>query len=155
MKITTPLLLILFVFLFSNGSNAQFGGGGLDRSISGQNSFKPSKKNEKPIDYVQVSVDNLTKNLNLDGFQAAIVKTILEDFKDKTITITGEEIPSEAKDEKMKIERDKMEAKIMDVLTKEQKVTYQEIKNKVGKKEKKKKNKKDEVEEPENTTEEK
>ena len=140
MKTNILSLLVLFTLLVSGVVNAQYyGNGGMDRRISGQTGdFKP-KKNDKPVDYVQISVDNLTKNLNLDGFQSAIVKTIIEDFKDKTVAISMEEIPNEGKDEKMRIEKEKMETKILDVLNKEQKITFQELKDKSGKKDKKKK----------------
>lgn len=147
MKIRTVSLLVFFSLLLSSYANAQYGNTGMDRRISGQTGDFKSKKNDKPLDYVQLSTDNLTKTLNLDGFQSAIVKTILEDFKDKTLAISTEEIPDEGKNEKIKIETEKMETKILEVLNKEQKITFQELKDKKDKKgKKKKKGKKDEDE---------
>lgn len=148
MKIKNISLALLILLFFTVTANAQYGNGGLDRRISGQTGSFKSRKNDKPIDYVQASVDNISKNLNLDGFQSAIIKTILEDFKDKTIAISMEEIPDEGKNEKIKTEKDKMESKIMEILNPKQKEKFQDMKNKLDKKDKKK-DKKDKKEEAE------
>ena len=140
-------ILILFTFLVSNFANAQYRNNGMDRSIGGQNQNYAPKKNQKPIDQVQASTDKLTKELNLDGFQAAVLKNIIEDYKNTSTSITAQQIPDEAKFEKLKIENEKMEAKILEILNDEQKIKFKELKNKAEKKDKKKKKgKKDEEE---------
>lgn len=140
-------ILILFTFLVSNFANAQYRNNGMDRSIGGQNQNYAPKKNQKPIDQVQASTDKLTKELNLDGFQAAVLKNIIEDYKNTSTSITAQQIPDEAKFEKLKIENEKMEAKILEILNDEQKTKFKELKNKAEKKDKKKKKgKKDEEE---------
>lgn len=68
--------LILISFSFCN-SNAQVN----RRMETGQY----SKGNEnKKVDYVESSVEKLKKELNLDGFQEAIVRNLIKDNQSKS-----------------------------------------------------------------------
>ncbi|WP_026704344.1 hypothetical protein [Flavobacterium soli] len=142
MKTTIFSFFILFLLLLSNSSNAQYGNNnGLDRRIMSGQGQNPHPKKQKPIDQVQASIDILTKELNLDGFQSAILKNIIEDYQTASISITSQEIPQEAKYEKLKIANKKMESQILEILNEEQKTKFEELKNKTEKKKKKKKKK--------------
>lgn len=157
MKITISTVLVLFALLISNTSNAQYRNNrnGMNRGM--MNGPAPTPKKAKPIDQVQVSTDRLTTELNLDGFQSAIVKTIMEDYKNVTTALSEEQIPSQLKLEKYKAENEKMENKILEILNDKQKEQFAEFKNvaeKKGKKDKKKKKNKKEEEETTETVEE-
>jgi len=154
MKIKNISLVLLITLFFTVTANAQYGYGtnyGLDRSIGAQDRYSTPKK-KKEYDFVKVSTENMVKELQLDGFQEAIIKTIFEDYKNAVTNISEEDIPSQAKYEKMQIQIDKLDAKILDLLTKEQKVKFAAFKEKTSKK---KKVKKGEAEEKENEAEEK
>ena len=142
MKTNILSLLVFFTLLVSGVANAQYGNrNGLDRSIGSQERYSAPKKN-KSFDFVKTSTDNLVKELSLDGFQEAIVKNIFEDYKNTSTSISEEEIPNELKYEKLKIANDKMETKILEVLTDNQKVKFAELKDKAQNKNKKDKKKK-------------
>lgn len=158
MKIKLLQSFIFITLLVTIKANAQYNGSnyGLDRSIDAHNRYSKPKES-KPIDFVKASTESLSKNLNLDGFQEAIIRTHFEDYKNAITSINDEQIPNQAKSEKMQIEMDKLDRKIEEQLNKEQKVKFKEFKNKASKKKKKndKKNKKDDTEEVETSTEEK
>lgn len=151
MKINIVSLLLLFTLLVSGIANAQYGNYGLDKSIGAQDRYSTPKK-KKPYDFVKVSTENMVKELNLDGFQEAIIKTIFEDYKNAVTNINDEDIPDQAKYEKMQIEIDKLDKKIEDLLNKEQMVKFEAFKKKTSKK---KKLKNEEVEEVETKSEKK
>ena len=144
-------ILVLTLFL-SNEANAQYRNNrnGLDRSMmSGQGN--PSPKKKKPVDQVQVTTERLTTDLELDGFQSAIVRTVVEDYKNSSTAIMEEQVSNEIKYEKLTAANMKMETQIMEILNEKQKVKFAELKeksqNKDSKKDKKKKkNKKDQEE---------
>lgn len=143
-SIISSLLFFMMLLTFSS-AEAQLSSLGMDRSIGGSGQFKPTKdKSKKEFDFVQASTDNMTKQLKLDGFQSAAVKNIIEDYKNRVISISAETIPDEGKMEKMEKEKDKMETKILALLNKDQVVLFQEMKDKKEKKGKKKGKDKDE-----------
>lgn len=116
-------------------------GGELDRSIgAGQRYNKPRKA--QPVDYVKLTVDNLTEKLNLDGFQSAILRKIVIDYNERLQSITEELIPNDAKQEKINIEKNQMDVKITDILNDKQKIAFEELKNSNKSTKKTKKNKK-------------
>lgn len=153
MKIKIASLLIFFTLLASNFANAQYRNrNGLDRSMmSGQGN--PTPKKQKPVDQVLATTERLTSELNLDGFQSAIVKTIVEDYKNTSTAIMEEQVPNELKYEKLTAANNKMEAKILEILNDKQKVKFAELKDKVQKKDKKKKKGKKDEEETETVQE--
>ncbi len=154
MKIKIVSFIILLTLFVSNNASAQYRNNrnGLDRSMmSGQGNPTPKKK--KPVDQVQVTTERLTTELNLDGFQSAIVKTIVEDYKNTSTAIMEEQVPNELKYEKLTAANNKMEAKILEILNDKQKVKFAELKDKAQNKEKKEKKKKKGKQEEEETTE--
>lgn len=141
--------IIVFVLLLSNQSHAQYynqnSGAGLNREIGAENRYtKPPKK--EPVDYVKLMSDNLTEKLNLDGFQSAIVKNLIEDYMKNVNEIQMENIPNDAKAEKGEIARKYMESKFAAIFSEKQNVLFEELKDKNSGK-KKNKNKKKNSEE--------
>ena len=141
-------IILFFILLTSIQLQAQSGlynnGMGLDRSIGSGSRYNTPRKTES-IDYVKATVENMTKELKLDGFQNAILKNIIEEYKNTATAVTLEDIPNEAKFEKIKIEKIKMENRITEMLNDDQKVLFENLKNK-GKKKKDKKKKESEEE---------
>ena len=134
------LYLSLFLILAHTVSNAQSRRSGLGRGISDYGGT-PNSSSKEPVDQVQAGTDQLTKELNLDGFQAAIVKNIIADYVKAVSNISAEQIPPQAKHDKISFEVTKMEDKVIEILNAKQKVMFQEIKDKKGKKGKKSKKK--------------
>ncbi|RWX02580.1 hypothetical protein [Flavobacterium cerinum] len=73
MKLKASLFILFFMFLASSAASAQ-----VDRRI-GREQYKPSKRKQEKVDFVEESVKYLTKELTLDDFQEAAVKSVLED----------------------------------------------------------------------------
>lgn len=144
-KIYSKIIFILFLCgsLQMNAQSRRINneGGELDRSIgAGQRYNKPRKV--QPVDYVKLTVDNLTEKLNLDGFQSAILRKIVIDYNERLQSITEELIPNDAKQEKINIEKNQMDVKITDILNDKQKIAFEELKNSNKSTKKTKKNKK-------------
>ncbi|MDD3004403.1 hypothetical protein [Flavobacterium sp.] len=135
-----PCILLLSCIQVNAQYRNNYNTGGLDRSIGSETRYnEPHKK--KPVDPVKMMTDNMTNKLELDGFQSAIVKTLIENYIQKTNDIALENIPNDAKIEKSNIERMNMENKFMEIFTDKQKILFNElIKENSGKKNKKKKN---------------
>ena len=127
------IVLVLFIMSFANAQ--------IDRRMGGQGQERTSSnKDKKPFDFVQASTESLTKQLSLDAFQAAVVKTYIEDYKKDIESLNAIAMPTEAKSEKYQAASDKMEAKILTALNKDQVAKFKEYKNrKKGKKDKKEK----------------
>lgn len=152
------IIAILFVFLGSTDVQGQSrrlnnDGSMLDRSIGARTRYD-TPKNTRSIDIVKTTVDALTEKLTLDGFQVAILQKIVSDYNEKALAVTEEAIPTEAKLEKIKIEKAKMDVKITEILNDKQKVDFLELKKsnkekRENKKTKKKKKKDAESEEAE------
>jgi hypothetical protein len=125
---------------FQNNGNT----GGLDRSIGGGVRQNEPQKSE-PIDYAKIMTEKLTTRLELDAFQNAVVKNLVDDFIKKANEITLEDIPSYAKIEKNNAARAEMEKKFAEIFTDKQKVLFEEfvIENQGKIKKSKKKKKKD------------
>lgn len=148
LKIFSKFIVVIILFTsFQTSAQARRranDGQILDRSIGQSNRYNTPRKAEK-VDYVQITIDDLTEKLALDGFQNAILTKIMHDYNEKAISITEESIPNEAKMEQIKIEKNKMDVKITDMLTDKQKNAFTELKKsnrekKNDKKGKKKKN---------------
>ena len=145
LKIYSNIIIILVLFA-SFQTNAQSrrrvnDGQILDRSIGQSQRYNTPRKVEQ-VDYVKITVDNLTEKLALDGFQSAILTKIMQDYNERAIGITEQGIPTEAKLEQIKIEKAKMDVKITDILTDKQKVDFIELKKTNREKKKSKKGKK-------------
>lgn len=127
---------------FRNNGNP----GGVDRSIGASTRYNKPKKQET-IDYAKVMSENLTEKLELDGFQSAIIKNLIDDYVNKANEIGMMDIPNDAKTEKSNVERLAMEAKLTEILNEKQKLLFEDLKNKKSDKKKGKKKKESKEEE--------
>jgi|GEM_PF-2070666 len=147
------LILIFLMTVFS--SQAQIRNYGMDHRLGGPGSVPSGpaqKKDRKPVDYVQASLDRMDAELKLDDLQKAVIKEAFADYYKVAMALQTEDMPSEGKYEKIKAEADKMDRRIVEILNPDQKVKYAEIKAKKAAKGKKKgKGKKPEGEEPDLT----
>ena len=85
--------------------------------------------------------DNMTTQLNLDAFQSAIVKNIIQDFTKTMTDISMLNIPNTAKTEKSNLARTSMESKFMEILNENQKKIFERLLKESSSKEKKNKKK--------------
>ena len=154
LKIFSKFIIVIVLFTsFQTSAQARRranDGQILDRSIGQYNRYNTPRKAEK-VDYVQITIDDLTEKLALDGFQNAILTKIMHDYNEKAISITEESIPNEAKMEQIKIEKNKMDVKITDMLTDKQKNAFTELKKSNREKKNDKKGKKKKSSEPEDS----
>ncbi len=108
--------------------------GGVDRSIDRQRSA-PKTKNKKKLEEEQKKRDDipymmteyLTTELKLDDFQKAAVNSIYKEEEDQIKAIGMEDSPSDVIKEKMRELMQKIDGKIMPLLSKDQKAAYQKI----------------------------
>ena len=142
---------VVFILLLCFEVNAQFQGnggmnggmnGGVDRRIGRQNTNGANTKRE-PIDFAKIMLDDISKNLALDGFQNAIVKNLITEYLKTANDIALENIPEDAKLEKTLIARTLMEEKFAAIFSEKQKILFQEMKDQNSGKKKTKKKKKD------------
>ncbi|WP_298155690.1 hypothetical protein [Flavobacterium sp.] len=142
-------IFLFVVMLMGMSAVAQYGG--VDRSIGGPGQFQTKNKDKKSeFDFVQASTDKMAKELSLDDFQKAATKNIIQEYKEKVLSISAEEIPDTGKSEKMNLEKDKMEAKLKELLNKDQLAKFQALKDKMDKKKNSKKKTENSQEEDKN-----
>ncbi|MCK6607478.1 MAG: hypothetical protein L6Q46_04130 [Flavobacterium sp.] len=112
--------LILFVFSFIN-SNAQ-----IDRRI-GAGQYSNGDQNKK-VDIVESSVELLKKELNLDGFQEAIVRNLIKDNQSKSKEIIETSIYSDIEKKNLLTEiGEKFNTEIKKILSPEQLEKYEKF----------------------------
>lgn len=107
-------------------------GGVVDRRIDRQRDIKSSNKkkkaeNEKPQDFVALTVDYFAKELKLDDFQKAAMRNVYEENKDALMSLNDLDIPYEAKKEKGKEISDRIDARIFPLLDNQQLAKYKEL----------------------------
>jgi len=127
MKITRLLLIIIILLLGASNVQSQ-----VNRNVG--RSYDTPKKKKKNIDYVELSVQQLSQTLSLDSFQEAVVKDILKSSKVEQEKILLLEIPNESKNEQLLAVRDDVNKKIIAVLNPNQIEKFEEMKNKAKKK---------------------
>lgn len=131
-------ILVAFFFFFASAEAfaqyydpyAPYNPGGVDRTIDRQkNAPKSKKKNAKKEtkDIVDLTVEQLDKKLNLDDFQEAAIKVIYNDHKDEIMALPNEDLSYDAKKEKGEILAQKIDKKILALLSKDQAKVYNEI----------------------------
>ena len=127
------ILILLFSMCFSAEAFAQVMPyrtvGGVDRTIDTQRRA-PKTKSKKPkekLDIIEVTIEQLDKKLHFDDFQKAAVRVIYNENKDEILGISSEDIPYEAKEEKAEKIAQKIDRQILELLSKEQTVIYQEM----------------------------
>jgi hypothetical protein len=114
MKLKASYIFLLFTILLCAGASAQ-----VDRRI-GSNQYKNSRKQEKK-DFVDESVKYLTKELSLDDFQKAAVKTIMEDERSAIDAINeAPDMTTDERREKVSAISARVYKKILPLLSKEQ-----------------------------------
>lgn len=78
MKTNKLYLFLVVFFCFTAAASAQYGG--MDRRIgAGQYQSIPKKKVKK--DFTELTLDHLKKELSIDDFQSAAIKSILDKYK--------------------------------------------------------------------------
>lgn len=114
---------LLVGLLFTVASSAQ-----VDRRIAPmQYKNGPSKGGKKP-DYVQQTADYFKKELKLDDFQAAAVKEIIEDERESLEGLMKDQESTVAeKKDKMKIIYDRIDKKVIPLLSEDQQKKYREM----------------------------
>ena len=105
----------------------------VDRSI-GRNQYKngpaPKGKNAK-ADFVDQTVEYYTKELKLDDFQQAAIRTIIEEQRDAINELmAAKEITTDERRDRAKALNDKIDGKIIPLLSEEQKTKYKAIQDK-------------------------
>lgn len=80
--------------------------------------------NEKKIDPIESSVSTLKKELDLNGFQEAVVKNYIIEHQDKVKSVIDEDIPDEAKRNKIEGLITKLNDRVLEILDAEQKEKF-------------------------------
>lgn len=122
MKFKVYHILLFFTLLFVIPVKAQ-----VDRRIGREQYKRPAGKSEK-VDFVVRMAEYYQKELKLDDFQAAAVKSALEDERDNIEGLNSErDITKNERQDKVKIIFDRIDAKILPLLNEEQKKKYKEL----------------------------
>lgn len=127
MKFRFAFILLIASLFFSAEAFAQ-----VDRSIAPGQYKRPKKSNKnKEIDFVGETVKYLTKELKLDDFQAAAVREALEAEKDKLMEIAkDQDMRTPEKRDRTQEVTDRIDAKILKLLSPEQVEKYKVIQEK-------------------------
>ncbi len=118
----------------------------MNRQVGRGNPQVNVPRNNEKIDPIKSSLDYLKKELTLDTFQEAAIKTFLEENQKETELILSMDIANVDKGEKLKTSYDKMEKQIEKFLNPKQIDLFKKLKEKQSGS-KKKKNKKEKKEE--------
>lgn len=127
MKFRFAFILLIASLFFSAEAFAQ-----VDRSIAPGQYKRPKNSNKnKEIDFVGETVKYLTKELKLDDFQAAAVREALEAEKDKLMEIAkDQDMRTPEKRDRTQEVTDRIDAKILKLLSPEQVEKYKVIQEK-------------------------
>ena len=118
----------------------------INRQVGRGNPQVNVPRNNEKIDPIKSSLDYLKKELTLDTFQEAAIKTFLEENQKETELILSMDIANVDKGEKLKTSYEKMEKQIEKFLNPKQIDLFKKLKEKQSGS-KKKKNKKEKKEE--------
>ena len=130
--------ILVFAFMLFAGSDAiaqyiPYTGAGVDRRIDRQR-YAPKTKNKealakkKDMDLPEVMTNHLAKELKLDDFQKAAVKMIYEDHKNDILEISqNQEDTSQVLKEKFRLLSEKIDSKIIPLLSEDQAKAYQKM----------------------------
>ncbi|HOD10809.1 MAG TPA: hypothetical protein PLH25_02985 [Flavobacterium sp.] len=118
----------------------------MNRQVGRGNPQVNVPRNNEKIDPIKSSLDYLKKELTLDTFQEAAIKTFLEENQKETELILSMDIANVDKGEKLKTSYEKMEKQIEKFLNPKQIDLFKKLKEKQSGS-KKKKNKKEKKEE--------
>lgn len=109
----------------------------VDRRIGWVPSDSQKPKKKEKLDPVKVSVEFLKKDLKLDGFQEAAVKSLFEEYMNTNNTIIASDITAVEKEEKIAAGKQRLDEKIREILNPEQVQLFEAILERVEKKQKK------------------
>lgn len=99
----------------------------VDRRIAPQQYKRGGSKN-KPVDFVQQTVDYFTKELKLDDFQSAAVREILEEEKEGLEELMkDQDTPVAERKDKARIINERIDTKILPLLSEQQQAKYKEL----------------------------
>ena len=144
LKINIMKKLFFLLFLFS----VQVSFSQMNRQVGRNNPPVNVPRNNEKVDPIKSSLDYLKKELTLDTFQEAAIKTFLEENQKETELILSMDISNIDKSDRLKISYEKMEKQIEKFLSPKQIDLFKKLKEKqTGSK---KKNKKKEEEKTEN-----
>lgn len=119
MKLKASFILIVFAFLFSTELSAQ-----VDRRIAPMQYKRDMKKQEK-VDFVEQSTDYLAKELKLDDFQKAAVKTIIEEERENITNLNSDkDMTFDEKRDKSSAISTRIYKKVLPLLSKDQAEKY-------------------------------
>ena len=122
MKFRPLHLLLIIAFFFTATSFGQ-----VNRRI-GREQYKRPKQAER-VDFVERSVNSLTKQLKLDDLQKAIVKNIIEEERIAITSINEEKgITIEQRKERAMAISDRIYKKVLPILSKQQADIYTKMK---------------------------
>lgn len=120
----------------------------MNRQLGRSNPPVNVPRNNEKVDPIKSSLDYLKKELTLDTFQEAAIKTFIEENQKETELIVSMDISNIDKGDRLKISYEKMEKQIEKFLSPKQIDLFKKLKEKqTGSK---KKNKKKEEEKTEN-----
>ena len=124
MKGKAHYIFLFIALFFTTATFAQ-----VDRSI-GQSQYKRAPKGKSGVkkDFIDQIMDYYGKELNLDDFQQAAVRQVIEDQRDEMMALNQQnDITSDEKRDKAKVINDKIDAGIIPMLSPEQVKKYQEL----------------------------
>lgn len=125
MKLKFSFLLIFAAFMLSSSAFAQ-----MDRSMARGQYKRPKPKKEK-IDFIEETAKYLQKELKLDDFQAAAVREVIEAEKENLIALSQNPDMSEnEREDKGREISDRIDGKILKLLSPEQQEKYKEMQKK-------------------------
>ncbi|KOS08016.1 hypothetical protein AM493_19640 [Flavobacterium akiainvivens] len=122
MKLKLSYLFFALALLFAADGFAQ-----VDRRIA-PNQYKRQKSKDKQKDFIQQAADYYKKELKLDDFQAAAVREIMEAERDQITSLsTDQETTVAERKDKAKAIYDRIDGKILPLLSEDQKKKYKEL----------------------------
>jgi len=124
MKGKAHYIFLFIALFFTTALFAQ-----VDRSI-GQSQYKRAPKGKSGVkkDFIDQIMDYYGKELNLDDFQQAAVRQVIEDQRDEMMALNQQnDITSDEKRDKAKVINDKIDAGIIPMLSPDQVKKYQEL----------------------------
>ena len=126
MKLKTAFTLLFFTLFFSSVASAQ-----MDRSIGREQYKRPKNNKKEKQDFVVITAQYYSKELTLDDFQAAAVREIIEKERDAIMTLGEDKDASELeKKDRGRVIAERIEANMAPLLSKDQLVKFEALKEK-------------------------
>ncbi|MXN91646.1 hypothetical protein GR160_10445 [Flavobacterium sp. Sd200] len=130
MKLKTHYAFLLLSLFLSTAAFAQYGRGWDTTGGSDRYSSRQRGKGEQK-DFVEQTVEYFTKELKLDDFQKAAVRTIIEEQRDPINELmAAKDITNDERRDRGKIINDRIEEKMKPILSPDQLKKFTEIQGK-------------------------